>query len=119
MGRSFDDEGLMKAVDGVIERYSAAKYDISRCDLGGNWSGTAISNLDKILQSIKGHMIGDDDGHRMEDAIQRIRKMFVRRAATWFVTNRPSKEEVEEAVEEKAKVVDGVEDEDEEERSNT
>jgi len=116
VGRSFDDKALMTEIDDVIERYSATKYDILRSDLGENWSGTQMTKMDKILKSIKGHImmkedgddeemkdenIEDDDDDKMNESIQRIRNMFVRRAAAWFMTNRPSKEEIEDAVNEK------------------
>jgi len=106
----------MTEIDDVIERYSATKYDILRSDLGENWSGTQMTKMDKILKSIKGHImmkedgddeemkdenIEDDDDDKMNESIQRIRNMFVRRAAAWFMTNRPSKEEIEDAVNEK------------------
>ena len=103
IGRAIDDEALLAQIDDVIERYSASKYDIFRSDLGETWCGTKMSRLEKVMQSVRGHLQTEDgpedDGEeRIEIFMQRIRQMFVRRAESWFVTNRPPKEEVEAAI---------------------
>jgi len=108
VGRALDDEELLVQIADLIERYSASKYDIYRSDLGEDWSGTKLSRLEKVLQSVRGHLQNgkaaedetedDDLAEEEEQFVHRIRNLFVQRASTWFVTNRPSKEEVDAAV---------------------
>lgn len=100
--REVSDEGLCGEVQSLIERYSATQYDLYRTDCGEEWEEGKMSRFDKLIGSVRGHVManseqGDKDAEEEEEDktgteafVDMVKTLFVKNEDTWWVTNKPS-----------------------------
>mmetsp|Transcript_57481 Transcript_57481/g.51773 ORF Transcript_57481/g.51773 Transcript_57481/m.51773 type:complete len:561 (-) Transcript_57481:56-1738(-) len=90
---------LFKQIENLINRYSQNKYDIFRTDFGEIWDrNTKLNRGQKLLQSIKYHlMIDDNDGlneQEINQFVERIENLFLEKSEIWWLTNKPQQQPV-------------------------